>query len=109
MPGEKPVSMKDTSILGVRVWRQQKGISLEAIAAATKLSMRHLEAIEAGDFSRLPGGIYNTSYLRQYARAINFDEADLLAFYNKCCGTVEPVSPEPVSQPSRMSRLLFQH
>jgi cytoskeletal protein RodZ len=74
--------MKDTSILGVKSWREERGISLDSIAASTKLSLRHLEAIESGDFKRLPGGIYNTSYIRQYARAISFSEADLLAFYN---------------------------
>jgi len=99
--------MRDNSILGVKGWRQNKGISLEAIAASTKLSVRHLEAIEAGDFGRLPGGIYNTSYIRQYAQAIQFDEGDLIAFYQR---TVSPAEPEPVlPQQSRMSRLLFQH
>ena len=100
--------MKDTSILGVKGWRQQKGISLQAIAAATKLSVRHLEAIESGDFSRLPGGIYNTSYIKQYARAIEFDEADLLNFYNRCCAPVSTAADESESRPSRV-RLLFQH
>ena len=80
--------MRD-GILGVRIWRQQKGISLETIAASTKLSVRQLEAIEAGEFGRLPGGIYNTNYIRQYARAIDFDETDLLAFYRSSC---DPVS-----------------
>lgn len=100
--------MRDTSILGVKVWRQQKGISLEAIAASTKLSVSQLEAIEAGDFARLPGGIYNTSYIRQYARAIDFDEGKLIAFYQQVCPPVAP-PPELIRQPSRMSRLLFQH
>src|ERR1700744_6595412 len=75
----------NTGILGVMPWRQHNCISLEAIAASTKLSVRQLEAIESGDFSRLPGGIYNTSYIRQYARAIEFDEADLLDFYRNFC------------------------
>jgi cytoskeletal protein RodZ len=95
--------MKDTSILGVKTWRQQKGISLQTIAASTKLSVRHLEAIESGDFKRLPGGIYNTNYIKQYARAIEFDEADLLAFYRDACA---PATPAPAP---RNSGLLFQH
>jgi cytoskeletal protein RodZ len=100
--------MKDTSILGVKIWRQKKGISLETIAASTKLSVRHLEAIESGDFSRLPGGIYNTSYIKQYARAIEFDETDLLAYYQaSCCPPIPAQSEE--ARPSRMSRLLLQH
>jgi cytoskeletal protein RodZ len=80
--------MRD-GILGVKNWRQRKGISLESISASTKLSVRQLEAIEAGEFNRLPGGIYNTSYIKQYARAIDFDEADLLAFYRGSCKPVE--------------------
>jgi cytoskeletal protein RodZ len=77
--------MRDKSILGVKTWRTDRGISLEAIAASTKLSMRILEAIEAGDFKRLPGGIYNTNYIKQYAKAIEFDEANLLSFYHDFC------------------------
>ena len=61
--------------------RREKGISLEQIAAATKIGVRSLQAIESGEFSKLPGGIYSTSYIRQYARAIEFDEFELLAFY----------------------------
>jgi cytoskeletal protein RodZ len=73
----------DAGILGLRAWRQRKGISLTTIAAATKLSVSQLEAIESGDFGKLPGGIYNTSYIKQYARAIEFDEAEILAYYHQ--------------------------
>jgi len=72
---------KDT--LGLKNWRQSKGISLDSIAATTKIGVRQLEAIETGDFRKLPGGIYNTNYIRQYARAIEFDEARLLAWYRE--------------------------
>jgi cytoskeletal protein RodZ len=61
--------------------RRQKGISLVAIAEATKISVRYLEAIECGEFSRLPGGIYAASYIRQYARAVSVPETELLARY----------------------------
>lgn len=75
--------MADKSILGVKTWRLNQGIGLDVIAASTKISVRLLEAIEAGDFKRLPGGIYNTSYIKQYAQAIQFDEANLLAYYHE--------------------------
>jgi cytoskeletal protein RodZ len=68
-------------ILGVKGWRESRGISLLQIAADTKLSVRFLGAIEDGDFSRLPGGVYDVNYIRQYARAIEFDESELLACY----------------------------
>lgn len=72
---------EDGSILGLATIRRNRGISLEQIAETTKINIRSLKAIEGGDFKKLPGGIYNTSYIRQYAKAIDFDEAELLAFY----------------------------
>jgi cytoskeletal protein RodZ len=67
-----------------------RGITLESIADATKLSVRLLDAIEKGDFKRLPGGIYNTNYIRQYARAIEFSESELLAVYHASCSGQAP-------------------
>jgi len=72
---------EDESVLGLATIRRNRGISLEQIAESTKINIRSLKAIEGGDFKKLPGGIYNTSYIRQYAKAIDFDEAELLAFY----------------------------
>src|ERR1035437_9098158 len=69
------------SVRGLSPIRPNPGVSLEQIAESTKISIRSLEAIEQGDFRKLPGGIYNTSYIRQYARAIEYDESALLAFY----------------------------
>jgi cytoskeleton protein RodZ len=61
--------------------RQTKGITLEEIAKLTKLRVSTLKAIEDGNFDVLPGGIYNISYIRQYARAIDADESALLQLY----------------------------
>jgi cytoskeletal protein RodZ len=72
---------EEKSVLGLTTIRRNRGISLEQIAESTKISIRSLEAIEQGDFRKLPGGIYNTSYIRQYARAIEYDECALIAFY----------------------------
>lgn len=71
------------SSLNLAVSRQKKGISLEQIAEATKISMRFLRAIEDEEFEKLPGGIFNTSYLRQYAAATGLEEAELLAHYDR--------------------------
>jgi len=67
--------------LQLKQWRESRSISLQDIAQVTKLSVRSLEAIEAGEFSKLPGGIYTTSYIRQYARAIGYAEHELLTRY----------------------------
>ena len=69
------------NVLELATIRRNRGISLTQIAESTKIGVRLLEAIERGDFRKLPGGIYNTSYIRQYARAIDYDETAILAFY----------------------------
>ena len=75
------------SVLGLATIRQNRGISLAQIAESTKISVRSLEAIERGEFGKLPGGIYNTSYIRQYARAIDYDESAILSYYHQATGT----------------------
>ena len=72
----------DNSVLGLASIRRNRGLTLEQISQNTKISVRALQAIEEGEFKKLPGGIYNTSYIRQYARAIEFDESELLAYYH---------------------------
>ncbi|MBZ5580052.1 MAG: helix-turn-helix domain-containing protein [Acidobacteriia bacterium] len=79
----------EVSVLGLSTIRRNRGISLEQIAESTKIGVRALEAIERGDFHKLPGGIYNTSYIRQYARAIDYDESAILAVYHDKIGSVE--------------------
>ena len=86
---------KDNTILGLGTIRRNRGVSLEQIAEVTKISKRSLEAIEEGEFQKLPGGIYDTSYIRQYARAIDFDESRLLAFYYEKTGQRVPGLPPP--------------
>jgi cytoskeletal protein RodZ len=87
--------MKDEkSVLGLATIRRNRGITLEQIAESTKISIRSLNAIEQGDFQKLPGGIYNTSYIRQYARAIDYDESAILALYRR---EMEPQEPIPAA------------
>ena len=68
--------------MDLRSSRQRKGVSLEQIAEATKISIRFLRAIEAEEFEKLPGGIFATSYLRQYAASVGVDENALLGHFH---------------------------
>jgi cytoskeletal protein RodZ len=71
------------SVLGLATVRRNRGISLQQISEATKIGVRSLEAIERGDFRKLPGGIYTTSYIRQYASAIDYDADAILDYYRR--------------------------
>ena len=86
---------KSDSVLGLAEIRRNRGISLEQIADSTKLGIRVLEAIERGEFRKLPGGIYNTNYIRQYARAIDYDESALIDFYRRQTAVAEDAAPAP--------------
>jgi cytoskeletal protein RodZ len=75
--------------------RRNSGVSLAEIAADTKIAVSYLRAIEEGVFDRLPGGIYTVSYIRQYARAIDYDEDQLVRHYYRVTGTEPPRAPAP--------------
>lgn len=83
--------------------RRSRKISVRQIAALTKINADYLTAIEQGDFKKLPGGVYTTSYIRQYARAIDFPEHDLLLRFNAMMGTSMPATLECQERPSPQS------
>lgn len=98
MTKQSRASTSSSNYLDLRKFRQGRGISLEQIADSTKISIRFLRAIEDEDFSQLPGGIFNTSYLRQYAAATGFNESRLLAQYRREFAPEETQSSSPPSR-----------
>jgi cytoskeleton protein RodZ len=58
----------------LRLARETRGIALRDISDQTRISMRYLEAIESDDYRRLPGGIFNRSFIRAYAKSIGYDD-----------------------------------
>jgi cytoskeleton protein RodZ len=54
--------------------REARGIALETITNSTKISSRHLFALEQDQFDRLPGGVFNRGIVRGYARVVGLDE-----------------------------------
>jgi cytoskeletal protein RodZ len=95
MPSHKPSkplppTTARISPLHLSRFRKKAGVSLDHIADRTKISIRFLQAIETEEFDKLPGGIFSTSYLRQYAAAIGYDEAELLSHFDR------KMNPQPV-------------
>src|ERR1017187_10530000 len=58
-----------------------RNISLDEIAAVTKISTRLLRALEDEQFELLPGGIFNKGYVRGYAKYVGIDEEQAVADY----------------------------
>jgi len=66
--------------------RDLRGVSLAEISQATKIGARLLDAIETERFDRLPGGVFNAAFVRQYARYLGLDEDKTVAEFLSACG-----------------------
>ncbi len=79
--------------------REMRGITLAEIAQATKISARMLSAIESGREDQLPGGIFNRSFVRQYARYLGLDEERVVTEFEMA----QDQSPEGSRKPDVLS------
>ncbi|MEG3181529.1 helix-turn-helix domain-containing protein [Sphingomonas sp. LT1P40] len=61
----------------LRDTRLAQGMELADIATRTRVPLRHLQAIEAGDYSGLPSPTYAIGFVKAYARAVGADEVAL--------------------------------
>jgi transcriptional regulator with XRE-family HTH domain len=73
----------------LRLQRERQRISLASIAEQTKIRLPLLEALERGDASNWPRGIFGRSYVRAYARAVGLDPDATVREFIEC-------HPEPV-------------
>ncbi|RJY10255.1 DUF4115 domain-containing protein [Aurantiacibacter aquimixticola] len=62
----------------LRAAREGKGLTLDQVASETRISKRHIERIEAGEFHELPGRTYAVGFSRTLARAVGLDEGDVV-------------------------------
>jgi cytoskeletal protein RodZ len=61
----------------LRVAREEKGLSLEDVAAQTRIPQRHLASIETGDWDNLPAPTYTIGFAKSYASAVGLDRTDI--------------------------------
>lgn len=63
----------------LKAQREQRGVTLQAIADSTKISVSLLAALERNDVARWPKGIFRRAFLREYAAAIGMSPEPLVA------------------------------
>jgi cytoskeletal protein RodZ len=56
--------------------RERRGVSIDMICAITKVSSRHVQALEANRFGELPGGVFRKGILRNYLSTVGLEESD---------------------------------
>jgi cytoskeleton protein RodZ len=74
--------------------RERQGLDLQKLSESTKIGTRMLRAMEAGDLSKLPGGVFTRSFFRQYAAALGLDPAYVEAEIRQ----LQPESPVATAQ-----------
>jgi transcriptional regulator with XRE-family HTH domain len=86
----------------LKAMRERRGITLAAIAEASKISLPLLASLERDDVSRWPKGIFRRAFFRDYAAAIGAPVDDMLAEFLR----LFPEEGGPVVEPSAMRMTL---
>jgi cytoskeletal protein RodZ len=88
--------------LSAKAHRIQSGVSIDSICERTKISRYFLEAIEERAYHRLPGGVFDINYIRQYSESVGCNADLLLADYKSVSQVAD--SGKIVSQPHMPSK-----
>jgi cytoskeleton protein RodZ len=81
LPEHSVINREDT--LDLRSLRETRGLTLDYVFQATKISVKNLEAMENGDFHLLPPPVYTKAYFKSYARLLEVDEKLIAGRYEK--------------------------
>ncbi len=73
--------------------RLELGLDLPVLSDRTKVTMRHLEAIEEGRFDALPGRPYVIGFSKSYAQAVGLDAEEIVRAVRAELQAAEPVAP----------------
>lgn len=61
----------------LREAREAKGLSIEDIAASTRIPTRHLASLETSEWDKLPAATYSIGFAKNYAGAIGLDRGEI--------------------------------
>lgn len=89
----------------LRLLREKAGLDLHDIATRTRIPLRHLEAIEKGDFAALPSPTYSLGFTRAFARAVGADEHALAHDLREELGREQPGDRAPADEPADPARV----
>lgn len=85
--------------------REEKQLSLDELQASTKIQKRYLTAIEAGEFSILPGTFYARAFIKNYAEAVGLDHESLFAEFQRELPNPHESDSELPSRAERVAKM----
>lgn len=78
--------------------REERGLSLNEVGLALKISNRVLTALEEGDLSRLPAKTFLRGFVQSYANYLKLNSDEVLAVFREEMGTTQPQPIPPVGE-----------
>jgi cytoskeletal protein RodZ len=84
--------------------RELRGLSLQSVADATKLSAGQLKALETEDYSRLPERVFVVGMVKAYARCVGLSVEETVLRLQESMG---PILDEPTIRRRRSQRGLM--
>ncbi len=87
----------------LRQQRLRRKVQLQEVSEELKISSRMLEAIEADDYDKLPGGVFAKSFVRQYAGVLGLDEGEVAAQFEQAVRSPELTRLEELRRPHAVS------
>lgn len=77
-PAPSPLQPETATVSAkLRAAREALGLSTGDIARRTRVTLRHIEALEAGDYAAMPGRPYAIGFARGYALAVGLDGTEI--------------------------------
>ena len=107
-PMDEPEHTEVVATVGeqLRAAREEKGLSLEDVAAQTRIPRRHLESLETSDWERLPAPTYTNGFAKSYASVVGLDRVAIGEQLRSEMGGHRPTTTAEVFEPADPARTM---
>ncbi|MEX5216784.1 MAG: helix-turn-helix domain-containing protein [Nitrospiraceae bacterium] len=67
--------------------RETKGLTIDEVASKTRIRSDFVQALEDGNFAKLPDQVFARGFVRSYARSLGLDEEDAVRRFAESAGS----------------------
>ena len=87
--------------------RKKLGMSIFEVSDRLHLTEYYVRALEANDYSNLPGEVFVKGYLKSYALLVGLDPAEVSGFWRESSASGEAAREPARKQPAKFSQNWF--
>jgi hypothetical protein len=90
----------------LKAGRERRGATTSQAAAATRIMVQHIEAMESNQFQRIPAPTYAKGFIRMYATYVGLDPAPLVREYTEVYMPKKRSALTPPDEAARPARII---